>query len=250
MSFRPSGLVTFLTDFGHVDPFVGVLHGVAAWVAPSVQRIDLTHGLPRGDVRAGAFWLAHAFRWFPPGTVHVAIVDPGVGTERAALVVLAHGHAFVGPDNGLLAEATRTDPHARVLGLPIPETASTTFHGRDVFAPAGARLASAQLDPTTLAAPGSMKPSPVPHVEEQGAQVVVVDRFGNLLTNAPGDWLDGARVVVGAKHVPGGRTYGSVAPGELVALVNAWGIVEIAKNGGSAAEALGAAPGTAVSFSR
>lgn len=250
MSLRPSGLVTFLTDFGHTDPFVGVLHGVAAWVARSLQRIDLTHGLPRGDVRAGAFWLAHAFRWFPPGTVHVAVVDPGVGTARAALVVLAHGHAFVGPDNGLLAEATRTDPNARVFTLPVPETASTTFHGRDVFAPAGARLAAGQLDATTLPAAASMQPSPVPQIEEQGAQVVVVDRFGNLLTNVPGDWLDGARVVVGAKTVSVGRTYASVAEGELVALVNAWGLVEIAKNGGSAAEALAAGPGTAVSFSR
>ncbi len=250
MAFHPSGVLTFSSDFGHADPFVGVLHGVASWIAPSVQRVDLSHGIPRGDVRAGAFWLALAARWFAPGTVHVAIVDPGVGTERAALVVLAHGHAFVGPDNGLLAEAQRTDPGARAFALPLPEAASATFHGRDVFAPTGARIASGALDPTTLPTAPPTVPSPVPSIAEQGAQVVVVDRFGNLITNVPGDWLAGARVLVGAKHVPSGRTYGSVPEGELVAVVNSWGLVEIAKRGGSAAEALSAGPGTAVSFDR
>ena len=250
MPFQPSGVLTFLSDFGHRDPFVGVMHGVAVWLAPGVSRIDLTHGIPQGDLRAGAFWLAQAFRWFPPGTTHVAVVDPGVGTSRAPLVIVAHGHAFVGPDNGLLAEATKSDPYAQAFLIPDEGTASKTFHGRDVFAPAGARLASGTLNPDTLTQLPKIVRSPVPHIEDEGAQVVVVDTFGNLLTNAPAAWLDETSVRVCGRNVPKGTTYADVAEGELVAVANAWGCVEIAVRGGSAADVLSAGAGTAVEFER
>jgi S-adenosylmethionine hydrolase len=154
--WRPSGLVTLLSDFGEADAYVGMMKGVLASVGGrDVRAVDLTHAIAPQDVRAAAFHLAHEWRWFPPGTVHVCVCDPGVGTERAILVARAGGHAFVAPDTGLLGPALAAAPGNAWIGrLDVERVAlpgrSRTFHGRDVFAPAAARIA-AGAEPASLA---------------------------------------------------------------------------------------------------
>jgi hypothetical protein len=261
-AFRPSGVVTLLTDFGSRDPFVGLMKGVALAIAPAARLVDLGHECDAYDVGAAAFWLGRGHGYFPPGTVHLAVVDPGVGSPRRAVAAVAGGHAFVGPDNGLLAEALAAA--GRVDGAVELDAAragrggapSATFHGRDVFAPAAARLAAGAaladlgdpLDPATLA------PSPVPAPRPEGGalagQVVVVDRFGNLITNLPVDEgaRSGARVRWAGGELPLRRTYADAAPGAPLALVNSFGVVEIAVRDGHAASALGAGRGTMVSL--
>lgn len=250
---RPSGLLTLLTDFGTRDPFVGVMKGVVLARFPGARMIDLAHELPPQDVAAGAFWLARAFPWFPPGTVHVAVVDPGVGTSRAALVACAEGHTFVGPDNGLLAEAASADPDATYFRVDLDSLGLTpqgsTFHGRDVFAPLGALLASGALSPEEVGPPAmTMVESPVPRpLAFAGGTVgvvVVVDHFGNLLTNLAA--CPAREVLVAGRPARVVTTYGEGEPGEPIALVNAWGFWEIAVHGGNAARSLGASGGAVV----
>lgn len=188
-AFRPSGVVTLTTDFGLQDPFVGVMKGVMLGIAPSLRFVDLTHEVPPFDLRAGAYVLSFSWRCFPVGTVHLAVVDPGVGTDRPAVCMVAGGHAFVGPDNGLLATVAREAGPIRVHHLPPPAPdSSATFHGRDLFAPAAARLAAGLLPVEDLpAVAGLSVVAGHDSVEEQpgvwrGA-VVWVDHFGNVVTS-------------------------------------------------------------------
>ena len=134
-------LITLLTDFGTADSYVGEVKGVLLSAVPAAALVDLTHSVPPGDVRAGAYLLGRAWHRFPAETVHLAVVDPGVGTGRAALALSAHGHYFVGPDNGLFTLVLR-DTEVEIVSLATPDGASATFHGRDVFAPAAAALAA------------------------------------------------------------------------------------------------------------
>jgi hypothetical protein len=248
-SWSPSGLVTLLTDFGLEDAYVGVMKGVLASVAgPAVRAIDLTHAVAPQDVRAAAFHLAHAWRWFPAGTVHVAVCDPGVGTARAILVATRDGHAFLAPDNGLLGPVL-AGAEAWVGRLDVERVAlpsrSRTFHGRDVFAPAAARLAAGAA-PAELALPCAgferlELPAPEPDGDAWLATVLSVDRFGNLVGNVPAERVADGRwdAVIGARRAPLTDTYGDARPGELVALVDSYGLVELAVRDGSAARALG-----------
>jgi hypothetical protein len=200
--------------------------------------VDLAHDIAPGDVGAGAYVLGRAWPRFPPGTVHLAVVDPGVGTARRALAAEASGHRFVAPDNGLLASLP-TD--ARFVSLRIPPGAAPTFHGRDVFAPAAAALAMG----TALAGLGAgvsdprHAPRTTPRVEGGvvTGEVVHVDRFGTLITNlAAADVKPGARVLLDGRVVGTlSRTFADVAPGELVAFVGSGGTIEIAARDGSAA---------------
>lgn len=276
---KPSGVVTFLTDFGTRDPFVGVMKGVVLARFPDAKLIDLTHDIDPQDIAAGAFWLGQAYRWFPPGTVHVAVVDPGVGSARLPIAIAAGGHVFIGPDNGLFEVVLRkTAPAAppaapsppicraidvAALGLSVP---SRTFHGRDVFAPAAASLASGQrpfesLGPSATPLATNLVPRPRRRAAPAGAgngaiaidgEVVVIDRFGNLITNIelepgeadPGSGPAGARV--GETFVPFVATYADVPPGACAALINSSGHLEIARRNGSAASTLGAGRGTPV----
>jgi S-adenosylmethionine hydrolase len=205
----------------------------------------VTHAVPPGDVRAGAYLLSRAWHRFPPGTTHLAVVDPGVGTERAALAIAAHGHYFVGPDNGLFTPVLR-DAEVQVVVLPTREGASPTFHGRDVFAPAAAALATG----TSLAQLGQpFGGIPVrlayrePHHEGKSVvgQVMYVDRFGTLVTNLTPDLVPSYAVieVEGLEVGPLRRTFGDVPTGGLVAYVGSDGQVEIAVRDGSAARRLG-----------
>ena len=262
---RPSGIITLLTDFGLSDPFVGVMKGVILTRFPTARFVDLTHGVPAQDVVAAAFWLERSYPWFPVGTVHLAVVDPGVGSRRAQVAVGAHGHYFVAPDNGLLANIARSDPNARVravdpsdLNLPEP---SATFYGRDLFAPIAADLASGRIRFEALGRPSSLEVVPEREPDDESssevrAKVIVVDHFGNLITNveapqaarlAPAEVLIGAEVVAVLAR---GGSYASVAKGQLVALVNAQGALEVAEREGNAAARLGVGPGAELRIRR
>lgn len=261
--WRPSGILTWTTDFGLVDAYVGTMHGVVLGRLPEARLIDLTHGVPAQDVAAGALQLRHAWPYFPAGSVHVAVVDPGVGTERAVLVGWQDGHAFVAPDNGLLAGAL--DPARAVVhrvdpGLYGLDERSSTFHGRDVFAPLAAALAGGE-DPRGLGSPqpGWDRGAPArrtSHEFDKGgateARIVLIDRFGNAITDLEpgplGPHLTDYSVQVMGRTIPVVDTYASVGPGAPLALVDSWGHLEIAIRDGSAAQSLGLAPGTTVTL--
>lgn len=244
-----ASLITLLTDFGTADSYVAEVKAVLVSLAPDVRIVDVTHQVPPGDVRAGQFILSRVWQRFPRGTVHVVVVDPGVGTDRRALAAESNGHWFVAPDNGLLSPLPRD---AQFVSLAIPEGAAPTFHARDVFAPAAAQLALgaslAQLghpitDPYL---------SPLPSLRHDGAaivgEVVYVDRFGTLVSNIPGNGVEpGVRIKVAGTEIGTlARTFGDVARGALVVYVGSGGTVEIAVRDGSAARLLGVGVGAEV----
>ena len=244
-----SRVITLLTDYGLRDSYVAEVKAVLVSRAPDAVLVDVTHDVPAGDVRAGQYLLARAWHRFPAGTVHLAIVDPGVGTARQALAGAVAGHLFVGPDNGLLSALP---DGARWVTLAVPAEAAATFHGRDVFAPAAARLATGvAVEELGLPAAAVVR-SPLPAPRWDGAawvgEVVYVDRFGTLVTNLPGDAVEpGVRLVAGDREVGAlRRTFGDVAPGHLVAFVGSGDTIEIAVRNGSAERLLGAGVGTTV----
>jgi len=256
-------VVTFTSDFGRDDWFVGVVHGVVLQVCPEARVVDLSHEVPPGDVVRAAFLLEAAAPDFAPGTVHLAVVDPGVGTDRRALAVRGRGQVFVGPDNGVL-EWALADPaaaaHALTATRLFREPVSRTFHGRDVFAPVAAHLASG----TTLEAVGPLVRDPVrlprPRVVFEGGvlqgAVVYVDRFGNALTNLTTDELarafprapeSGLEARIHGKRVVGvARSYGDAPIGTLVAILGSSGRLELAEVGGHAASRWGIGVGDRV----
>jgi hypothetical protein len=257
-----------LTDYGLEDGFVAVCHGVSSRIAPNTRIIDITHLVPPGDVRRGAAVLAQAVPYFPPA-VHVAVVDPGVGTARRGVAVAAGGSVFVGPDNGLLSWAVEAAGGAtaavsltnRALWL---DEVSATFHGRDIFMPVAAHLATGtaldqageEADPASLVT----LPRPASSVREGMAEgeVVTVDRFGNAQLSVAGadaaraGITPGTRIALGCQGraviIRFGLTFGDVAPGELVGYTDSAGLVSIAVNGGSAARRLELQPGTRVTL--
>ena len=241
-------LVTLLTDFGTADGYVAELKGVLFSSAPGIQVVDLSHDVPPHDVEAGRLAVARYWRRFPPGAIHLVVVDPGVGSARKAIAVSSDGRFLVGPDNGVLSPALLL-PGAQVVSLPVSADVAPTFHGRDVFAPAAAALArGAALD--TL---GSPLADPVirrtPEAVRDGdgwlrGEVIVIDRFGNAVTNLFG--VHDGEVHIGPRTVPLRRTYAEVASGEPVALVGSSGLIEIAIRDGSAAAVLGLGRGSPV----
>jgi S-adenosylmethionine hydrolase len=253
--FTPSGVITLTTDFGHKDPFVGVMKGQVLRRLPTAQLVDLTHEvLVHWPAEAG-FWLGRSFRYFPSGTVHVAVVDPGVGSSRDVAVVEAEGQVFLAPDNGLLAgvlERLRSPPLLRLLDSSIlprldVHRPSATFHGRDIFAPLAAELAAGRLRPDALGAtvaelvPGWLD-EPVVSAGQVSGAVVTVDHFGNLLTNIDATLLPQVPhpiVRAGGREMPLKRTYSDARPGDYLALVNSFGVLEIARAEQSAAHGLG-----------
>ncbi len=245
-----SRIITLLTDFGTADSYVAELKGVLASSAGDAVVVDITHQIPRGDVAAASYVLGRAWRAFPKGTVHLAVVDPGVGTERRALAAQVAGHTFVAPDNGLLSEVFAA-ADARVVRLVIPPDASRTFHGRDVFAPAAARLVRG-TSLADLGAPATdLVHLPPRRVRTEGAdligQVIHVDGFGTLITNLDGAAVKpGAAVQIGRHSVPLLGTFGDVPSGSPVAFVGSGGTVEIAVRDGRADAVLGVGRGIEV----
>jgi S-adenosylmethionine hydrolase len=259
--------ISFLTDYGLEDVYVGVCHGVIARMAPHARVIDVCHAVPAGSVAVGARLLAKATPHLPPGVL-LAVVDPGVGTARRGVALMAGGSVLVGPDNGLLlpaAEALGGVHYAVELTAYRngPDPISATFHGRDVFAPAAAHVALG-ADPALLGEPVPAEslvrlPPPVVKVTKEAieGEVAVVDGFGNLQTTVVGDrnvMPVGAPVtlVVGGRRRAArvGRTFADVPDGKLVLYVDSSGYLAIAVNGGSAARALGAGVGAPVRIGR
>jgi S-adenosylmethionine hydrolase len=260
---RPSGVITITTDFGHQGPFVGVMKGRILSRMPAARIIDLTHEIVVHWPAEAGFWLARAFAYFPAGTVHVAVVDPGVGTSRDIIIVSAAEHFFVAPDNGLLAPVVARHPGAEIVRL-RPEGlarigvhhASATFHGRDIFAPVSAELAAGRCSPVDLgetATADSVVPSWVdePAVDRSSVSglIITIDHFGNLISNIDAALIERFRlplVHAGNHAFPLLRTYGDTRPGEYLALINSFGVVEIARAEQSAAEGLGLSRGAPI----
>jgi S-adenosylmethionine hydrolase len=263
--------VVFLSDFGLQDEFVGTCHGVVARIAPGSPVIDLTHGVPRGDVLRGALLLAGALPYLPDDAVLLAVVDPGVGGDRRGVAVrTGDGRLLVGPDNGLLSAAwDALGGVALAVEITSPSVVlrptSATFHGRDVFAPAAASLAAGE-DIRTLGSPLDAdtlvrleRPQPVIGAGTLDARVLSVDGFGNVQLGATAEDIeraglaDAAHVVVrGGEAVRSalGDTYGAVDTGAFVLLVDSSGWLAVACNGGDAAQRLGVAPGDTIEISR
>jgi S-adenosylmethionine hydrolase len=246
--------ISLTTDYGLLDGFVAACHGVIARIAPQIRVIDVTHQIPPADVRRGAAVLAQTVPYLPTA-VHVAVVDPGVGTARRAIALRTPNGLLVGPDNGLLpwaAEALGGVVEAVALTSPVwfPEI-SATFHGRDVFAPAAARLAlGADLtEGGPLLDPAELVRLPDPRVAVGpgwlAAEVLTIDRFGNVQLAATAAELAGLGRTVRVNGVPAvrGETFGTVPPGGLVVLLDSAGLVAIAVNGGRAVDLLGVSPG-------
>jgi S-adenosylmethionine hydrolase len=239
-------LITLLTDFGTSDSYVAELKGVLLGGAPGSVLVDVTHAVPPGDIRAGAYLLGRSWQRFPAGAVHLVVVDPGVGTDRAALALRARDHYFVGPDNGLFTPVLR-DTEVEIVVLPTPAGASPTFHGRDVFAPAAAALARgcalATLGPALESMPHRLTYTE-PHYEGKSVvgEIVYVDRFGTLVTNLTRELVPPYAVleVEGLEIGPLRRTFGDVPTGGLLGFVGSGGVIEVAVRDGPPAGATSA----------
>lgn len=256
-------LIALVTDFGLRDHYAGTMKGVALGICPDVTFVDISHQIPAHDVLAGALELAASYRYFPTGTIFVAVVDPGVGSTRRGIAVETADYRFVAPDNGVLTIVLDEVKPTRIVELSdrryARPTVTRTFEGRDRFAPAAAWLARG-IELTALGRPaGSLVRLDVPMAGLEGGaiagEVLRVDRFGNLITNVGRALLDrlGERVAVtiGGRVVPKVvSTYADAAPGELCALVGSSDHLEVAVNGASAADTLGIGRGAVVHVRR
>jgi S-adenosylmethionine hydrolase len=254
-------VITLTTDFGVSDHFVGVMKGVIAGICTDATVVDISHDVPPFEIAQGAYLVSQAWPYFPKGTVHVAVIDPGVGTSRRPILVEAHGHRFIGPDNGVLSLVYADVPHkAREIAnqkLFLSPHISRTFHGRDVFAPVAARIAAGTR-------PSSVGPLIEDHLKLTAykpqrtskrawtGSVLYIDRFGNLITNFHVSEFAGVNtrpfeVSVGTTHIHHlALTFGDAEPGEVVLVLGSSGYFEIAANQGSAAKLLGCGVGAPV----
>jgi S-adenosyl-L-methionine hydrolase (adenosine-forming) len=251
-------IITLSTDFGGDDPYVGIMKGVILGINPRAVLVDITHGLSHRRLAEAAFKLAAAADFFPKGTIHLVVLDPGVGSTRRPVAVKTKIHTWVGPDNGLFTQILQAHPGAQVFHLTnsryFLKPVSATFHGRDIFAPAAAHLTRG----LSLSALGKAISDPVlldlpePFFQKQKlrGQVLYADHFGNLITNLSreviGHYFQGKEIVIrtGRRVMRGVReNYVQEKPGGLLALFGSTGFLEIACNLGSAAEMLGYSPG-------
>lgn len=258
--WRACGVVSLSSDFGSVDPYVGVVKGVLRRHFAEVEIIDLCHGIPPGNVMVASWHLARTWGYFPKGTVHVSVVDPGVGTKRRILLAVDRGHAFLAPDNGLLGPVLSETAEVRALDVDhfrLPE-ASWTFHGRDVFAPAAAAVASGTLplDAGEVITDWQRAEFPPVEVAPDGslsAQVLFADHFGNLITDLDASYLDGESdwvAEIAGCELPLLRAYAEAEPGAGLALVGSGGSVEVSVRDGNAASVLSCGAGTRVQLRR
>jgi S-adenosyl-L-methionine hydrolase (adenosine-forming) len=258
------GVVTITTDFGHQGPFVATMKGMILTRLPNARIIDVTHEVPVYWPAEAGFWLARSYEYFPSGSVHIAVVDPGVGTKRDIIAIEADAHVFLAPDNGLLApivgRAKNVSIHRVELAgaksrfkLPTP---SATFHGRDIFAPLAAEIAAgraqvADLGPAITEIIPAWVEDPAVSADHVNGVVITIDHFGNLITNIEAALVHRFRnpiVRTGGHSFPLRRTYGDARPGDFLALINSFGVVEIARAEQSAAEGLGLGRGAPVSI--
>jgi len=241
-------VITLLTDFGTADYFVGAVKGAILSVNPNVVIIDITHETPAHDIEAGAFTLLAAYKTFPRGTIHVAVVDPGVGSSRRPIIVAANDQFFVGPDNGLFSYIYDREHSHRTFHVTASEyfrpNPSSTFHGRDIFAPVAAAL-------STGIAPDQFGPeindaARLPSLETP-LRIIHIDRFGNCITNITREVFEGKSLSINGRTITSLRNfYGEALPEELFAIWGSAGFLEISVNGGSAAQVLGAKRGNTI----
>lgn len=255
-----AAVLTLLSDFGLQDVYVGSMKGAILQVNPSLVIVDLTHQIPPQDVATASYALASAHSCFPSGSVHVVVVDPGVGSLRRAIAVHTNQSYLVGPDNGVFDGVLSQSPASEAVELTEPRywragTPSATFHGRDIFAPAGAHLASGvplrelgqPVEPQTLVR--LARPGCTELARGLAGCIQYVDHFGNLITDIPGTRIEGRSwsVEIAGREAPGMRTYADAPLGELLALVGSHGFVEIAVNQGNAHSLLKHGSGSSVS---
>lgn len=238
-------LVVLFTDFGTADPYVGQLHGVLARAAPAARVVDLLHEVPSFDIRAGAYLLPALAAQFPIDTVFLAVVDPGVGSERRPILLHADGRWYVGPDNGLFEMvARRSAKHECRLIDWRPANLSVSFHGRDLFAPVAAHIAEGEPVPSTVT---ELTPPPGDWPDDLPA-IVYIDHYGNAITGLRASAIDHrAALAVAGRQLQHAEVFSAVTPGMPFWYVNSIGLVEIAVNRGKAAEGLGLRVGTEVS---
>jgi S-adenosyl-L-methionine hydrolase (adenosine-forming) len=251
-------IITLSTDFGLADPYVGVMKGVILGINPQVRLVDLTHELSHHRLLEAAFILHSAFPYFPPGTIHLAVVDPGVGGDRRSMAIQDKAGFWIGPDNGLFSLVLKKHPEAKLFHLIhseyFLERVSGTFHGRDILAPAAAHI-SRGVSPLEIGEPLSdpvLLDIPEPEIQYNRirGQVLWMDHFGNLITNICEKTLlpfkpgSGFRVFIESHEIAGiHRSYVQGQPGRLLALIGSGGYLEIACNLGRAADMIGFSPG-------
>ena len=256
-------IITLTTDFGAGSHYAAAMKGVILSIHPAATIVDLSHDIPPQDIRRAALLLDNAADWFPPDTIHVAVVDPGVGTDRAIVYARIGQQQFIAPDNGLLSRLAARTPPSRVIRLADPaywlEHVSTTFHGRDIMAPVAARLALG-LDPARLGLPLERLtmltwPEPQQNPRRIDGAVIEIDSFGNLITNVTADMFAGrptdrrACVVCNIYETWGiYHAYAEQPRGTLVALIGSGGRLELALVGGNAAQRLGVGVGSPVTL--
>lgn len=258
-------LITLTTDFGLDDPFVGIMKGVILNIAPEAQLVDISHNIEPQNIAHAGRVIEAAYKFFPENTVHLVVVDPGVGGDRRPIALQSGNHTFVGPDNGVFTPVI--DRQSRIYELTEEKyfllPVSATFHGRDIFAPVAARLANgAKLssmgrrikDPITLE-------QPLPHYDGKNlnGKIVYIDRFGNLATNITAKDLEthffgekDLQIRIGKKTVINGldTSYSQRQPGEGGALINSWDTLEVFLRGGNAAETLRISVGSTITVSK
>ena len=263
MGLAPAGIITLMTDFGTSDHYVGVMKGVILNINPQVEIIDITHTIPPQDIHAAAFLIDSAYRYFPAGTIHVIVVDPGVGSERRSIVCQTETAHFVCPDNGILTHILRNGERIHTVAVEnsayfLPEV-SNTFHGRDIFAPVAAHLSRGiPIDELggSVAQPVQL-PIPKPQVTDKAiiGHIVWIDSFGNLVTNISHEILESLEgrdnVVIhagSAKIDHFNRSYAESAVGEALAIVGSFNRLEISVNQGNAAQVLGLKRGDTITI--
>ena len=231
--------ITLLTDFGTADGYVGAMKGAIAEIAPSVLIDDISHAIAPGDIISGAFAVRRYWDRYPEGTAHVVVIDPGVGTDRRALMIEADGRYLIGPDNGVFTFVLNYAGDVKCYELVADDVASRTFHGRDLFAPAAARIINgdrAMVGDEVGDAIRVIFPRYYTTDASVRGEIINIDRFGNLISNVPGHELkDGMIARVKDRDVCVVGTYGDVEPGEVLCLINSDGMLEIAVRNGSAA---------------
>ncbi len=261
--FRANGLITLTTDFGWREPFVGIMKGVMLGRAPQLRFVDMAHEVSAFQPIEAGFWMSRAVRYFPPGTLHVAVIDPGVGTSRDLMVVLVGEQAILAPDNGLLAPLAARGHVDRVIRINNTRLVqygvsdiSATFHGRDIFAPVAAELAAGRCEPDALGdevASLNMQGWPATQRRADGGVegvIVAIDRFGNLISNVEAGAvmaLDHPTVYIAGLSLPLKRTYGEGQAGEYLGLINSFEVLEVARARGNAAQGLSLGIGTPIS---
>ncbi len=256
-------IITLTTDFGPNSPYVAITKGVILSICPTASIVDLSHDIPPQDVRRAALVLDEVTQWYPPGTIHLAVVDPGVGTDRAIVYALMGSQHYVAPDNGLLSRLAARIPPSKIIQLTAAEywlpQVSNTFHGRDIMAPVVARLALG-LDPERLGPPlERLTTLDWPAARQAAGRidgcVIEIDSFGNLITNITSEMLTGrptdrSACIVCSIYETWGvyRTYGDQPNGTFIALIGSSGRLELALVGDNAARRLGITAGTTVTI--